>query len=223
MKSLWHNTGYQFIYSICISLSVFIGLINHSQAQDTAKELKDIFGLEIYATDPARQKEAQEKKRQAFYDTLPPYILPETLEADADFERVLLGDNIFPQWQPVETEVEVTGTSPKRCCLQAQRDSRYLAENKCYTQDLQLWQIVSIPLQNTPETISQNTPQNIKTTHKNCQVSVNPNLAQSFAINQPQATMASIITKENQPQDQLYSCRVRSQAQCYELNDADKK
>ncbi len=109
------------------------------------------FGIEVFETDPKRQAEHEAEKIQERNDALPPYISPETLDADAELDSINIDAPLEPSWEPVENEVTLTGFDSKECCLRAIRTTRYEVEAQCLSSGREIWNIESVPVQEAKE------------------------------------------------------------------------
>lgn len=192
-------------FKLCIALAV--GFMSPIGFAVDELDLLEAFGIEVFQTDPEKQAQAKEEKIQKRNAKLPPYILPETLEADLALDAVDLETPKEPTWSPVEYETSLTGFDSSECCLRAIRSSRYQVETQCRAKGHQVWEIKSVEVEYTGGEVIKK--------HRLCNVYHNT-YNQVDAATELQDTTSNLASDGSTPDSvDHFLCRARSQAKCF--------
>lgn len=189
----------------CFSTLALLGIATQALAIEELDLLEE-FGIEVFQTDPARQVKEDAKEERERKEALPPYILPETLDADAALDAVDLESPKEPIWTPIEHETSLTAVDSKECCLRAIRSTRYEVETQCREKGHQVWQIESIPVQGAEADVVK--------THRLCSVYYNEQTKQQLQDALEQQTEKGDTAEDIVPD--YYKCSARSQAKCFD-------
>ena len=187
--------GVTLVISLFLSLSAFA----NSDTLNDAAALNDLFGLEVFVTDPARQEELKAEQEKKRFENLPKHIHPDTLQEDEMLDMVDLEKPVEPAYETLESEVSLTSVDSNECCLRAIRSSRYEVEAECRNKGFEIWGIISVPI-----TFKEIEP--IRH-HRLCAVYHNDAAIKA-------AEEAAKEGKEPPPPD-YYLCRARSQVKCF--------